>query len=348
MRGQFLIILASILILGLVGTMDDAYAETFTTIFDGPWDSAGTWEDSTGDNSIPGIADDKIVNHAIEMQVSENNFGQIQINGSLEIDDVIGNVTLTNFGNITINSGSSITIDSNSTIINKVEGTITINSLGEINNSGTIINDDSGTIRINSNGSIINSGTVTLKGGFFDNQGSFSGNQLELPTTINNSIMIDNGGTIIISSDTIIKSDSTLALGFGTIMHINPMINFQTSGGIIVNSLGEIRNSGVLFNFETITINSLGTITNTGEIRNFDTITINSGGNLINFGGTIDLLIESTITNSGMFNNNSNGFIVNFGGTFNNLGGAKVDEVTAGVDCDSIEVADFTCIGYST
>ena len=45
MRVWTITIIFSVLILGLFGTLDDAFAETFTSVSSGSWFSAGTWED---------------------------------------------------------------------------------------------------------------------------------------------------------------------------------------------------------------------------------------------------------------------------------------------------------------
>ena len=187
------------------------------------------------------------------MQFSESNSGQIQINGSLEIDDlIIDPTTLTNTGTITINSGGSITTDP----------------------GGRIVNDVSGTIRINPGGSITNSGTVTLKGGFFDNQGTLSGNELELASPLDHDLMIDNGGLITISSHTLISFGKTLTIGSGsiltpTVIHINSNIFFSSKGTVNINSLGRINNFGLWTNAGhstglsgNININTLGTFDN--------------------------------------------------------------------------------------
>jgi len=94
MRTQFVIpVLFSILILGLFGTIDNAYAESFISFQNGDWNSASTWKNGVGDFEAPGVADDTFVNHIITISSPVTNSGLISIGGSgtLEISSTFTN-----------------------------------------------------------------------------------------------------------------------------------------------------------------------------------------------------------------------------------------------------------------
>jgi len=147
MRLQFVIILASVLILGLIGTLYDAFAapETFTSFQNGFYDSAATWRDGMNNPGVPGVGDTKIIGHLVTVQNTQSNSGQIQIgnSGTLEIDS-----TFTNDGffdgfttNGVLNFGGTVTVtingifQNNGLFNNLNSGTTTIDNGGQFNNN---------------------------------------------------------------------------------------------------------------------------------------------------------------------------------------------------------------------
>jgi len=152
-------VITSILLL-LVGTLDDASAN-------GDWNSAGTWTDGVGDPGVPGVADDKFVNHIITISSPVTNSGLIQIGGSgtLTISS-----TFTNNGffdgfitNGLENSGGTVTVTStgifenNGLYNNLFTGTTTIDVGGDFNNNYAL-----------GNAHFHNEATVTVKGEFMN------------------------------------------------------------------------------------------------------------------------------------------------------------------------------------
>jgi len=95
MRVWVIIIIFSVLILGLFGTLDDAFAETFNAVSSGNYDSQSTWQDETGAQGVPGVDDDKNIDAQFTVTISNSvtNSGLIFNLGTLVID-----ATFTNTG----------------------------------------------------------------------------------------------------------------------------------------------------------------------------------------------------------------------------------------------------------
>jgi hypothetical protein len=347
-----LLVIFGILILGLVGTLDDAFAETFTSVANGAWDSAGTWQDGMGDPGVPGPADTKFINHIVTMSSPVTNDGQIQMGGTLIIDSTFtnngfydgmttngllsfgGNITVTSNGLVQNNglydnlSGTTTTIDDGGQFFNNFadgnahfhnEGaTVIVN--GNLTNHGDIHQLTDGVMTIN--GMLTNSGS----GAIFDNRIDAT---LSTSPFTNNSqgiIINESNGTITNHLGATITNDGNLVNRSGGVINNAGFITNNNSGTGFLNS-GTVINTGTFTNnaseggFTNInggTINNTGFITNTGfndsEITNNSGCTINN-----NFGGTI------TNNSGGRIENTSGGIINNnFGGIINNNFGSGI------------------------
>ena len=144
MKGKWAIpVIASILILGSLGLIQEADAVTFTATQSGDWDNAATW--------VGGVPPLLTTSVAVGVEV-----------------DIPFDIIVTIPPGVTIhNLGAEITIFTTATLnnfgtINILGGTIT--SAGTINNFGTIINDE-GTI-VNDGGTInlVDGGSITFVG----------------------------------------------------------------------------------------------------------------------------------------------------------------------------------------
>lgn len=208
------------------------------------------------------------------------------------------NTTIFKCQNLIIKNGESLNIN-NKTLI--VEGTITnngtiVNNTNDIiTNNGGIINNNNGGIIDNNNGGIINNNN----GGIINNNTGGIIYNNNVSSINNNNSRITNNGGIIDTNNSFITNNTT-----GTIDN--------TNGGLIDNGVGNINNTGIIYNHQAITLISLyngGSITNGsgGIIYNYDsgTISINAFTSITNDLGTINSPASDggcgigTINNSG-------------------------------------------------
>ena len=342
MQRKGLLTILGILILGLVGTLDDAFAEEFSSVNNGDWNSAATWQNEMNQPGIPGTADDKNVNHIVTISSPVNNSGRIQIGtATLIIDSTLSNTGffdgfttrgIINFGTITVTTngiiqnnglydnifGATTTIDSGGQFINNFasgnahfhneDGLVTVN--GSLTNFGDIHQLLDGVITIGSTGSFftIGSNAVTdnRPGSTINNSNIFD---IETSGTLNNvgSSNINNevGGTITITA--------TLNNNGGTITNKNGAIINIDSGGVIENNeFSNVTNE----NGAIINIDSGGVIENNES----GTITNKLGGTVTNNGKIIN---KGEIDNFGTLNNDN--YIENEKNVSNIVGGTIVN-----------------------
>lgn len=277
------------------------YAKITTSVSDGNWNTAGTW-----DNGIPSWGDNAIINHNVILDVTSNlGPGSLQVNtgaslvqsGSFDIEiwDVAGNFT--NSGTVTVNS-----IKGTGTFINT--GTINLVFV-EISSTGSFTNSLGSQLNVTNyvdtydSSSLTNHGTTTITGlqnswihgtGGFTNTGLFTNSAKEINLmdgTFNNS------GT------------------FNTEL-------FYTSS-VITNNSGTINISG-----------NLNSLSNSSKFNNL------TGGE-INVGGELYVYTNSDITIQNNSNFNVAGDVFWYANTLKNYGNFKMtgNSVFLG-DADSI------------
>ncbi len=321
--------------------------ETFTTVSDGVWDSADTWEDSEGNPGVPGEADDKVIAHIVTMSSPVINSGLISNNGIL-----IAEATLTNSGSAVFDNllGAEIRLDNVGFLVNDFgatinnQGTINILHLSGLSNiDGVIINKETGSINLNETSSMFtNFATVDNEGDINNIMGEFI-----------NLKILNNKSTGIINNTKTLKNDSVFSIlnNEGTlenhdIMDNDGIINNKPAGiinntktlnnkvGSTLGNEGILENHFILENDGTINNNSTGTINNIDFLGNFFGSTLNNEGILNNYhefenDGTLNNKENATITNfdMGIIDNSgditNNGTIINMGtltntGTLNN------------------------------
>ena len=302
-------VLASILILGLVGTLDNAYAEVCHTIADGSWDSA-IWENALNNPCTPLPSDDKSINHVVTMSTSVSNSGVIGNFGTLTVSS-----TLTNTGDIfnqNIITFTSTAVVNNNGMFENFGGTVTLDPGAIIENNhfltnnleGTLIND--GTINniaggiLNNNNDLTNDGTVTNSGTINNNSGA----------TINN----NSGATLRNNSGSTITNDfgATITNDFGaTITNIGTTINngvilecgiytgnLPTPNGLVTCIITEDTTISQDLTYPcgfTLTVNSgfVYTIDGDSTVTVCGPVTVKDGGGvLIKFGSTLWVLVN--------------------------------------------------------
>jgi len=352
MRVWVITIIFSVLILGLFGTLDDAFAESFTSAGSGDYNSASTWKNSEGDPGLPGVADDKSINfgHTVTVSGTNSNSGLIQNGGTLNFTGTFTNTGfvagenkgLINFGTVTIsgtynnnglfeNQGGTVTFDTGSQFFNNFAsgnahfhnegGTVTVK--GTLTNSGDLHQLTNGIMTIK--GTLTNTGTNAV----FDNRAG---------ATLNNDDGIIDGSLSNIFNKLGGKIDNTGTINNNiTSTLTNDAIINNLSGGIINNSGGNIiNNDGATINnntFATITLSDITNSIGTGLLRNNSggTITANGGGfanistGVINNSGTLSSNaasntegIEISNSDSGNINNLSGGTLTTNGGLISN------------------------------
>jgi len=142
MRGLWTVsVLASILILGLFGGLDEAFAETFTSVSSGAYNSPFTWVNEMGDPEAPGPDDDKIISNGVTVTITTD----VVNNGLIQVQDkLIINAKLTNNG---------FFVDPVTKGIRNL-GILVISSTGEVQNNG--LTGNSGMMTIDEGGKFFN------------------------------------------------------------------------------------------------------------------------------------------------------------------------------------------------
>jgi len=290
-------VLASLLILGLVGTLDNAYAEVCHTIADGSWDSA-IWENALNNPCTPLESDDKSIDHIVTMSSSVNNSGVIANFGTLTVS-----ATFTNTGDIfnqNIMVFTSTAIVNNNGMFENFGGTVTLDQGGQFNTNfaagNAHFNNEQGTFTVNgsftnlgdahqsTNGVMEISGTLTNTGddAFFDNR-------------IGANVTLLSGGTL-----------DNLAGA-----------KFDNKSGATLTNKDDVINDGAIINSGTLSNNSGANITN----NNGSSLTNNSGATIVNnSGATLRNNPGSTLTNNfgATITNDFGATITNIGTTINN------------------------------
>jgi len=272
-------IIVSIVILGLVGTLDDAYALTFTTVQSGNWNDPDTWDLGM----VPSSSDDKVIENTVTITTPITNTGTISVTGSF--GDLRNTSTLTNSGSITTNLSSELALAIRNSGTMSNTGTISITK-GSIQNSGTFSN--SGTLTISAlvfNEGFVSSGVFTnLNTGniILSNFGNFS---------VDFGEMTNNGNIQILTSST--------NVGHGLDLDINTI--FTNTGTIMILNSGDVTTGivyhGTFSNSGTITISNsdegTGLVSGIfGDLTNTGTITVSNTG-----------VFSEGILNSGTFEN---------------------------------------------
>ena len=303
-------VLASLLILGLVGTLDNAYAEVCHTIADGSWDSA-IWENALNNPCTPLESDDKSIDHIVTMSSSVNNSGVIANFGTLTVS-----ATLTNTGDVfnqNIMVFTSTAVVNNNGMFENFGGTVTLDQGGQFNTNfaagNAHFNNEQGTFTVNgsftnlgdahqsTNGVMEISGTLTNTGddAFFDNR---------IGATIAN-----NSGATLRNN-----SGSTLTNDFGA--------TITNDFGATITNIGTIINNGVILECGTYTgnlptPNGLVTCIITEDTMISQDLTYPCGSTLtVNSGFVYTIDGDSTVTVCGPVTvKDDGGILIMFGST---------------------------------
>jgi len=234
--------LATLFVIGMFATTV-AIAETFTSVNSGSWLSPVTWRDGNNDPGVPGVADDKFVNHIVTISSPVTNSGRIQINnGTLTISSTFTNNGF--FDGMTTNG------------LDNFGGTVSVTATGIVQNNGLYNN-------LNSS---LSSGTTTIDvgGQFFNNYASGNGHLHNEEGTITVKGRLTNSGDIHqLTNGILVISDSPI--------QNNGILDNTGSNAVFDNRSGAtITISGTIFNESggTIDNNSGGTINNSGTISN--------------------------------------------------------------------------------
>jgi len=227
-------VIVSILILGLVGTLDDAFAAQYTSAGSGFYDLASTWKDINGDPAVTPLTpeDDKFIlnGHTVTIRNAALNYGFIHNGGTLVID-----TTLTNFSDIF--NVNIVTITSNA-VVNNIG---IFENFSIIINHGTIVN--GGTIT--NFGDLTNPGTITNSGNIF-NCGIYtstppSGNMLQpciitVNTTFTFDVTIPDGISMTIDPGVVV----TLNPGVTLDIDKNASLIVKFPGGLLIKEGGTL------------------------------------------------------------------------------------------------------------
>jgi len=84
-------IILSIVILGLVGTLDDAFAEQLTSFSSGDYQSASTWRNEDNMPQAPAPGDDKSIQngHTVTLNGNDANSARISVFGTFIINALL-------------------------------------------------------------------------------------------------------------------------------------------------------------------------------------------------------------------------------------------------------------------
>jgi len=304
-----------VLVLGMLGLSQEAFAVTITSTQTGNWQDDSTWAGGVAPTGI----DDVVIDNSHVVTISQNivTSGDITTNfdGTLKIFDgkflqVSGN-TITNIGNIDMDSVSIGT-----TL--KIDGTVTLTGGGTFSMSNSNLNlirgvggGLSGDKLVNMNNKIQGSGNLGVNELEIDNQadGVIEANQ--------STLLLVDPSTDGLTNTGIIRSigTSTLKLVAAPFTNTNGIINANDNSKLFVD-VGAIVREGIVTVNTNAELDLKGTIRD-GTLTNtiLGTITVSGFGGVIGLvnEGTVNildgsaLLMVGPITNNGNININSSG-----------------------------------------
>lgn len=256
------------------------FSKTTTTIKDGNWANASTW-----DNGVPNWGDNAIINHTINLNTGVNlGSGDILVNpGANLIQSGTRNISIwdntgsfTNYGTVVIRTlqGSGGFYNFGSLTLT---GRIEINNPGTFESSGSI--NSAGNLNIWTTNPVIISGVMNIGGALqIGNSSSFENNA---NTSVTGNCNFNNGSTFV--NNNIFSSTGNIWAGSSTTITNNQEFSANNYDGEAI-----ILNDGIM------NLNDINSAYNNGSITNTATSTLNLNG-VIKIYGTTD------VTNNGIF-----------------------------------------------
>ena len=308
-------VIFGVLVLGMLGLSQEAFAVTITSAQTGNWQDDSTWAGGVA----PTGTDDVVIDNGHVVTISQNivTSGDITTNsdGTLKIFDgnflqVSGN-TITNIGNIDMDAVSTGT-----TL--KVDGTVTLTGSGTFSMSNSNLNLIRGV-----GGGLLGDKLVNMNNKI-QGAGNLGVNELEIDNRADGVIEANQSTLLLVDPSTdgltntgIIRSigTSTLKLVAATFTNTNGIINANDNSKLFVDVNAIVREGIVNVNTNA-ELDLKGTIRD-GTLTNtiLGTITVSGFGGVIGLvnDGTVNildgsaLLMVGPITNNGNININSSG-----------------------------------------
>lgn len=233
-----------------------AFSTVFTTVSDGNWSSASTWDANGKPGNYFGADDQVVINHNINLNQNVNFAGSLSIKASGSLKGSTNNLSLndgasivangeTTFNNLTLNSTSSGIFIENLTINNN----LTVGSGSTLISSQTLIVDNNFN---NNGGDVTTDGSVVIGNNLTNNNGNITFNE---GTSIGGNFNNNNGNSKVIINDNLTVSGNFQNNSEASIT-INSGSQFSVDGSMANNSGSEFNNAG--------TVNSNGSFDNNG------------------------------------------------------------------------------------